>query len=249
MATFVVALHTAFGRSHDLLLYRRASGFAVFPVRLAGERALETIDIGSVAAATLLVFAIAFLRRSYMRALVAVTLVFASVATAEVLKHGLPHLTRALPPGREATWPSGHTSVAVSLGLALVLAVPPLLRPVAAVLGAAYGAGIGLAVVVLGWHYPSDAVGSFFICGFWASVAAVTLRAGRRPTIDVRGLTLALVVVGIGLFAAAAIAGAHPGAVEATRSSRSVVAVAAVLGVLSVALFAVFTPLVSERRG
>jgi membrane-associated phospholipid phosphatase len=137
----------------------------------------------------------------------------------------------------------------VSLGLALVLAAPPLWRPLAALVGAAYAAGIGLSVVVLGWHYPSDVVGAFLICGIWACLAAATLPlAERRPALDVRGLVLALFAVALGLGAAAAIAEAHPGAVSDVRSSRSVVAVAAGIGVLSVALFVAYAPLVAERR-
>jgi membrane-associated phospholipid phosphatase len=248
-ATFAVALHTGAGFHVDHALYRRASGFSAYPVRLAGQNALRTIDVGSVAVALVVLLAIGVARGRYARALVAVALVVVSVGSVEALKHGLPHVQHAVPAGRRPTWPSGHTSIAVSLGLALVLAAPPLLRPVAALAGAAYAAGIGLSVVVLGWHYPSDVAGSFFVCGAWGCLAAAALRAAaRRPAVDVRGLVLALVGVAVALVAAAALAGAHPGAVEAARSSRSVVAVAVAVGFLSVALFAAFTPLVGEER-
>jgi membrane-associated phospholipid phosphatase len=248
-ATYLVALHTAGGAERDLLLYRRASGFGSFPVRLAGQRALRTIDAGTLLAALVLLLGVGLVRRSLARALAAVALVVASVGSVELVKHGLPHLAGALPAGRPATWPSGHTSIAVSVGLALVLAAPPLWRPVAALAGAAYAAGIGLSVVVLGWHYPSDVVGSFFLCGFVACLAALAVpsRAGR-PSIDLRGLVLALLVVGGGLAVAAAVAEAHPVAVAEARSSRSVLAVASVLGLLSIALFAAYAPLVAERR-
>jgi membrane-associated phospholipid phosphatase len=248
-ATFLVALHTTAGADRDFLLYRRVSGLSSFSVRRAGERALQAIDVGSVLAALAVLLAIGILRRSYTRAAAGVLLVLASVATAELVKHGLPHVAHALRPDRPATWPSGHTTVAVSLGLALVLAAPPIWRPLAALLGAAYGAGVGLSVVVLGWHYPSDVVGAFFICGLWACVAAAALPSvERKPAVDLRGLVLALFAVAFGLLAAAAIAQTHPGAVAAARSSRSVVAVAVGIGLVSVALFAVYTPLVAERR-
>jgi hypothetical protein len=137
----------------------------------------------------------------------------------------------------------------VSLGLALVLAAPSVLRPTAAVVGAAYGAGIGLSVIVLGWHYPSDVVGSFFICGFWACAAAAFLSGTvDRPSVSRGGLATAIVAVAAGLVIAAVLAGRHPGAVVAVHTSRSVVATAAGLGLLSVVLFAMYTPLVEERR-
>ena len=244
----MVALHTTTGLDHDLSLYRSASGYAGYPVRLAGARALETIDAGSLVVALACLFAVGVVRRAPARAVAAVALVVVSVGSVELMKHGLPHVAHGLPPGREATWPSGHLSVAASLAFALVLAAPALVRPAAAVVGAAYAAGIGLSVVVVGWHYPSDVVGSFFICGFWAAVAALLLpAAAQRARLSARGVLLALVVVGCGLVLAALVAESHPGAIAAARSSRSVVGVAFVVGLLGSALFAAFTPLVSER--
>lgn len=217
-------------------------------MRLAGTRALEPIDVASLLVALVCLFVVGVLRRAPARAVAAVALVVVSVGTAELVKHGLPHIAHGVPSGRKPTWPSGHLSIAASLAFGLVLAAPAVARPVAAVVGAAYAAGIGLSVVVVGWHYPSDVVGSFFICGFWAAVAALLLPASaERARLSLPGVLLALGVVGGGLALAAALAEAHPAAVAAARSSRSVVGVAAVVGLLGTALFAAFTPLVSER--
>jgi membrane-associated phospholipid phosphatase len=247
-ATYLVALHTDAGARRDLSLYREVSGYASYPVRAAGARALRTIDVGSVAVALALLLFVGAVQRRAARAVAAIVVVVLSVGTAELLKHGLPHVAHGLPGGREATWPSGHTAVAVSLGLALVLASPAVARPTAALAGAAYGAGIGLSVIVLGWHFPSDVVGSFFISGFWACVAArvVPERAGRAA-IGLRGVAAAVLVVAAGLGLAAALARAHPGAVAVARSVGTVTEVAAVIGILSIALFAAFTPLASRR--
>jgi len=133
-------------------------------------------------------------------------------------------------------------------GLALVLAAPPVLRPIAALVGAAYAAGIALSVIALGWHYPSDAVASFFICGFWACIAGIVSGGvARRPTVSVPGILAAIVVVGAGLFAAAILASRHPAAVAAVRSRQSLIATAALLGVLSLATFSALTPLLEEE--
>jgi membrane-associated phospholipid phosphatase len=170
------------------------------------------------------------------------------VASVEVLKRGLPHLGSAIPSGRPPTFPSGHTSIAVSLGFALVVAAPPVLRPFAAVVGTAYAAGVGLSVILLGWHFPSDVVGSFFVCGFWAASIAALLRGTRpRPALSPLGALVAVGAVALGLIVAAVAAGRHPGAVDELRSARSVLATAAALGVLSIALFGAFTPLVEEE--
>ena len=246
VATFLVSLHTTQGLHDDAALYRHVSGNAALPVKAAGHRALVGIDVGSVAVATLLLAGVALVRRRVARALAAVVVVAASVVSAEGLKHGLPHLGGAIPAGRPPSFPSGHTSIAVSLGLALVLVAPPVLRPTGALLGAAYGAGIGLAVIVLGSHYPSDVVGSFFLCGFWAAAAGALLGdAPRRPRLSAVLVTAVAVVAA--LLGAAVLAQQHPAAVAAARSARSVVATGALLGVLSLALFLVVTSLVGER--
>jgi membrane-associated phospholipid phosphatase len=251
VATFLVALHSARGFHDDATLFRHVSGNAALPVRATGaaRALLLAIDVGFIAVALAVLVVLALLRRHALRGVAAVAIVVCSVASVEALKHGLPHLGPAIPHGRPATFPSGHTSIAVSLGVALVLAAPPVLRPAAALLGAAYAAGVGLAVILLGWHLPSDVVGSFFVCGFWAAaIASLLPDTVVRPSISVSGALIALGAVAAGLLVAAVIAGRHPAAVDALRSARSVVGTAFVLGVLSIGVFGAFTPLVAERK-
>ncbi len=248
--TFLVAVHTPQGLHVDAALYRRLSGYEGVVVQPAGRRALETIDAGSLALGVLVLAFLALVRGRAGRAAAAAALVVCSVGSAELLKHALPHVAGAVPAGRPATFPSGHTAVAVSLGLGLVVALPPLLRATAAIAAAAYGAGIALSVVVLGWHYPSDVVGSFFLCAFWAGGAGIALRA--RPggaAISARGLVLAALAAAAALAFAAWLAARHPLAVASVRSQPALLATAVALGALSVALFAVVTPLLGERPG
>jgi len=248
-ATYIVSLHTDWGLRHDASLYGDVSGQQSLAVRSAGQRALRTVDIVSAAVVILALTSVAVARRQLARAAAAIAVVVVSVASVELLKHGLPHVRHGLPPGRPATWPSGHTSLAAALGLAVVLAAPPVLRASAAVVAAAYAAGIGLSVVVLAWHYPSDVIGSLFVCGFWAALGAALVRRPRRIAVNLTGVGLALVVVAGGLALAAALAERHPNAVAAARAGSAVVEVAVVFGLLSVAIFVAFTALVGEREG
>jgi membrane-associated phospholipid phosphatase len=246
-----VALHTGSGLHDDDALFRHVSGNAALPVRAAGAaRALLLgIDAAFIAVCALLVVVLAMLQKRVARAVAAVSIVVCSVATVEALKHGLPHLGSSIPAGRPPTFPSGHTSIAASLGLALVVAAPPVLRPAAALVGAAYAAGVGLSVILLGWHFASDVVGSFFVCGFWAAAIAAALPGTvPRPAVSVSGALVAVGAVAGVLVVAAVAAGRHPAAVEALRSARSVLTTAAVLGVLSVAVFGAFTSLVGDER-
>jgi len=252
VATFLVALHTGQGLHDDAALFRHVSGNASVPVRAAGaaRTLLLGIDGAFVAVAAVLLVVLALLQKRVARAFAVVAMVACSVGSVEAaLKPGPPHLGVAIPAGRLPTFPSGHTSIAASLGLALVLAAPPVLRPAAALVGAAYAAGVGLSLILLGWHFPSDVVGSFFVCGFWAAAIAAALPGTvARPAISGAGALVGVAAVAGGLVLAAVVAGRHPAAVEAVRSARSVLATAAMLGVLSVAVFGAFTSLVTEAR-
>jgi membrane-associated phospholipid phosphatase len=249
--TFVVALHTSQGLHDDAALFRHVSGNTALPVRAAGaaRTLLLGIDVAFVAVALLLLAGLAALQKRVARTLAAAAIVVCSVGSVEALKHGLPHAGSLIPASRPPTFPSGHTSIAVSLGLAVVLAAPPILRPAAALVGASYAAAVGLSVIVLGWHLPADVVGSFFVCGFWAAVI-VSLMGGTvvRPSVSAAGALVATAATAVALVLAALIASRHPAGVVALRSARSVVATAAALGVLSLAVFGSFTALVGEQR-
>jgi len=247
--TFLVAVHTDLGLRADARLYREVSGSGGSGFGRAGRTALETIDVSTLAAGVLALAFLALARGRARRALAAAAVVVCSVGSAELLKHGAPHVPGLLPSAREATFPSGHTSVAVSLGLGLVLAVPPVLRGAAALAGAAYAAGIGLSVVVLGRHEPSDVVGAFFLCAMWAALAGVFLRAmPGRAAVSPRGLALAGLTVAGALAIAGVLAARHPSAVESVRSRPALAATAAVFGLVSIAVFGVLTPLLGEEE-
>ena len=67
----------------------------------------------------------------------------------------------------ELTFPSGSMTVVASLATAWALAVPRKLLPFALTAGAIVVVLMGLAVVGLRWHYPSDTlVGASFGAGF-----------------------------------------------------------------------------------
>src|SRR3954470_15157739 len=85
-----------------------------------------------------------------------------------------------------ASWPSGHSTAAMTLALCAVLVAPATLRPLVAVLGGAFAAGVGYAVLVLAWHFPSDVFGGFLMAGMWTALAVAALRVveprlERRP--------------------------------------------------------------------
>lgn len=249
LGTFLLSVHSARGLHFDLTLYRHVSGNTQPVVRAAGIRGLRTIDISSLAVSSIAIALLAAIRGRFARAVAALGVIGCSVGSAELIAHGLPHVAGALTAGRAPTFPSGHSAVAASVGFALVLAVPRMWRPTAALVGAAYAAGIGLALVVVGAHEASDVVGSLFICTFWACVFALTLCGqARRPELSVAGVAFAVCAVAIALLAAAALAYRHPAAVAAARSAHAVIATAALFGIVSLVLFGGVTMLVGDER-
>jgi membrane-associated phospholipid phosphatase len=113
--------------------------------------------------------------------LVAVVLVAGANVTTQLLKTVLEHVrNRALEHGFELPWPnsfpSGHTTAAASIAVALLIVAPAAHRLLAAAVGAALAAGVGCSVVILGWHYPSDVLGGLLVVGAWGFVALAWLR-------------------------------------------------------------------------
>ena len=66
--------------------------------------------------------------------------------------------------------PSGHTTVAMSLALALVMIAPEWFRGPAAWIGYIWTSLVGISVMVFGWHRPADVLVAMAICGFWALI-------------------------------------------------------------------------------
>jgi membrane-associated phospholipid phosphatase len=136
------------------------------------------------AVAGLLCIGVALARGRGWRALAVACLLAITGATTQTLKHLLaqPRIEHWLPEQVASTsWPSGHSTAAMTLALCAVLVAPPVLRAAAAVLGGAFAVGVGYAVLVLGWHYPSDVLGGFLMAGLWTSLAVAVLHRVEAP--------------------------------------------------------------------
>ncbi|HTT28815.1 MAG TPA: phosphatase PAP2 family protein [Solirubrobacteraceae bacterium] len=116
---------------------------------------------------------VSLLRRRPWSAVAIVGIILGANVTTELLKH-------VLTAPRPSSWPSGHTTAAMSLALASVLAAPARLRPAVAALGALLAIAVGYSVIARGMHYPSDVVGGFLVAGMWALLAVSALRASER---------------------------------------------------------------------
>jgi membrane-associated phospholipid phosphatase len=84
---------------------------------------------------------------------------------------------------REASWPSGHATAAMSLALCAVLVARARWRPLVAAVGAAFAVAVSFSFLILVWHYPSDVLGGFLVAGTWTlvGVGAVWTADARWP--------------------------------------------------------------------
>jgi membrane-associated phospholipid phosphatase len=109
-------------------------------------------------------------------------------ASAEALKQllGHPRFEEWLGAGQiaAASWPSGHATAAMALGLCGVLAAPRRWRALAAALGGGFAIAVSYAILVLAWHFPSDVLGGFLVAATWTLAGAAGLAAieRRRPS-------------------------------------------------------------------
>ena len=204
------------------------------------------------ACAGLVCIAVALARRRGWRALAVAGVLAVTGVTTQVLKHALaqPRLEHWLPE-QVATnsWPSGHSTAAMTLALCAILVAPPALRAVTAMLGGAFAVGVGYAVLVLGWHYPSDVLGGFLVAGLWASLAVAVLHRveapepARRPVWE----PLAGLVAGAGVVASVVL-GVRADTVALYTSERPTFAAGAVIIAL-LALVLVTTVSAASTRG
>lgn len=172
--------------------------------RDASERLLRTISVGSLALIGGGIMLIAAARGRGMLAIGVGGVIVGSNVTTQLLKHVLerPDFVNEANVFTFNSLPSGHTTVATSLAAALVLAVPPRVRPFAANIGALYATGIASMTLAAGWHRPSDAIAAFAVVGAWAFGMAAALVALRgtdivqnRASIPVLAAGLALVLL------------------------------------------------------
>jgi membrane-associated phospholipid phosphatase len=77
---------------------------------------------------------------------------------------------------QDAAFPSGHSTAAMALALAVLMIVPRAYRPLTAVLGIAFTLAVSFSILILAWHFPSDVVGGYLVATAWGLVTLAALR-------------------------------------------------------------------------
>jgi membrane-associated phospholipid phosphatase len=178
------------------------------------DTVLSAMTVVSLAAATIAIGFIALIRGRVLLAAATTLLIVGANLTTQVVKQLVERPDYGVDLARAAagnSLPSGHTTVAASVAVALVMVLPAQLRAGAAVVGAGYAALAGVATLSAGWHRPSDAVASLLIVGAWAALAGLLLAVAHRredtdPARPHRVAVLALFAAAVVLLAGATVA-------------------------------------------
>jgi hypothetical protein len=196
---------------------------------------LQEISMVGFAVAIGVVMVIAFLRRKPRLALTAALIMGVSVVIAEVAKRLLPRPDLADAPANwlNNSFPSGHVTVAVAIGIGAIIVAPYAFRWLATIGGAAFAAAIGMDVATAGWHRLSGVIGATLLVLIVASIGLYLLaRSGRVIELEGRRLlgaltaTLVLGAAAIGFGGTGTVFGSHgcclcrPSRLPATNSWR-----------------------------
>lgn len=205
-------------------------------------------DPAPYAAAGAALIVVALVRGRQRTAFAIGALVAISPLTTEVLQPLLAvgRVDPALGAGQigPASFPSGHATAAMTVGLCLVLATPAAWRPLAATVGAALAVAVSYALLALGWHYPSDVLGGYLVATGWTLLAVALLRMGphrlrsQRPPVR---RAVALAPAGAAALAAGvvgAVLAVRPGAVIFAQQHKTAIAAAGGMGAAAFALAA-----------
>ncbi len=149
---------------------------------------LETISVASLVAGTGALVFIGLVRGRLLLAIAVGVSIFGANVTSEVLKRIVFERPDLIDVGKFGnTYPSGHATVAMSLAVGAVLVAPRRWRGTAAVAGVVYASAVSTAVLLAGWHRPSDAVAAAFVAVGWGAAVAFYLVAFRGTGRDLPG--------------------------------------------------------------
>lgn len=174
--------------------------------RLALLSVLGRVSVWSVATVAAACLLVAAARRHGRAALGALVVLCGANVTTQALKHTV--LDRPdFGLGVHNSLPSGHvTVVAASVG-ALLLVVPPAVRPAVAGIGTFAIGMTGLSTIVAGWHRPADVAAALAVVVAWTCVG-VLVHGGRRGR--ARSAFLTSVSGGVASLVAIVLVGVRP---------------------------------------
>ena len=185
---YYLAVRTHAGQRLDASAVRAPEVLRVSQFRLA-VRMHDWVSVVSIAFLGGAIVVVAFVRRRPRQAIASGIIMTGSTITSEVIKHtwSRPFLRVNDSLGHHNTFPSGHTTVAMALGVGAIVVASAASRRRVAPLAAVFASVVGASLVATASHRPSDIMGAaVVVLGWAAAVSLVMQRAGlrRRPEAD-----------------------------------------------------------------
>lgn len=167
LALWLTAIKTPVGQLLDTMAMQAIRDRLDFAGPITMQFSSVVNETTIIGAAVLAFAATAIRKRISLGLRIVAMLVVANVLT-QVLKASIERPDFQVGHSLENSFPSGHVAVVASLAVALVAAVPLRFRRVASVFGFLLASIASVAVIALGWHRPSDVLGSLAIVFFSA---------------------------------------------------------------------------------
>ncbi|WP_350348347.1 phosphatase PAP2 family protein [Agromyces sp. G08B096] len=146
--------------------------------RTAADEALGAITIWSLGVAIVIVAAIALVRRRVDLAVAAVGVIVLGQLITQSLKRFIlprPPLVEVVGDYAGNSFPSGHTTIAMTVLFAMLIVVPYRWRGLTMFLVLSWAIGIGAYTVTAKWHRFSDTLGADAVALLCASLASLWL--------------------------------------------------------------------------
>lgn len=138
------------------------------------------VSVPAMVVAGVVVALVAVARKRPTLAGRALGMVIGANVTTQLLKDMISRPDLGMTTGISNSLPSGHSTVAVTLSLALVAIAPQWLRAPSAWIGWAWTSLMGVSVMMAGWHRPADVVVAVLIAGAWALALSPIERRARH---------------------------------------------------------------------
>lgn len=203
-AAYLLAVWTVGGQELENAALRGADQVRTDD-RTAADEALGAITVWSLGLATVVVAAIALVRRRVDLAVAGVAVIVLGQLITQSLKRFIlprPPLVEVVGDYSGNSFPSGHTTIAMTVLFAVLIVVPYRWRGLAMFVVLSWAVGIGAYTVTAKWHRFSDTLGADAVALLCACLASLWLaRRGAvahyegRPH---RGRVVIVVLVALG---------------------------------------------------
>ena len=174
---------------------------------------LDVISVVSLAAACIAIGMVALLRRRFALAVAVLAAIGVANVVTQLLKRVVLDRPDLIGAGDLNSLPSGHATVAATVAVGVVVVSAPRWRSVVALVAWLFPIAVGVAVVIAGWHRPSDSIAAFcVVLGVTAAALACVVAVfgfdrGERPPAWFRRSVLTVVGVVIAVLVALSFAG------------------------------------------